>query len=83
MSDEIRIKLTGYSDPDVVTGIFASSLVDVAYVAEVTRHCIFVVTEPDVNLHNASDYEWVKSVIRQVFENEHQPITIELDGATG
>ncbi len=72
MSTEARIRLTGFSDASVVESIFASDMVDVAYIDEVTPECIFIYTEPDVNLNNPSDYEWVKSIIKHAFEGTSQ-----------
>lgn len=77
-----RIRLDGYSDAEAIEGIFASSLVDVAYVEEITPRGIFVTPDTSVNLNDPADFEWVKSVIQTTLEDYHQNgIRIELEPA--
>ncbi len=77
-----RIRLEGYSDAEAVQDIFASSLVDVAYVDEVTPRGIFVTPDVGVNLNDPADYEWVKSVIQSTLEDHRQHgVRIELEQA--
>ena len=59
-----RLKLTGYPSAEQVNAIFASSLVDVAYVVETTPEVAYIVADDSDWPSNPTEYEWLCSMIR-------------------
>jgi len=77
---EARIKLTGCRDAEFIERLFESNLVNVAYIDETTSDCIYVVSEPDVDMNEPKNYEWVKCVISNALERTtEQGVRIELE----
>jgi hypothetical protein len=58
-----RIKLVGFGDAKTIEDIFASSMVDVAYIDEVTPDAIYVIGDIGINFERPEDFVWVKEVI--------------------
>ena len=58
-----RIKIVGFGDAKAVEDIFGSSMVDVAYVDEVTSDAIYVVGDIGIDFERPGDFAWVKEVI--------------------
>jgi hypothetical protein len=75
--DRPRLKLTGHSSADEVDAVFASSLVDVAYVIETTEAAVFVVADDPAWPTDGADYEWLCSVIKDTLA-EYGMLGIEL-----
>jgi hypothetical protein len=60
-----RLKLTGHRSAAAVEDIFASSMVDVAYVVEATSEAVLVVADDAAWPADREDYDWLCSIIRQ------------------
>jgi hypothetical protein len=60
-----RLQLTGHRSAEEVKAVFASSLVDVAYVIETTTEAIFIVADDLSWPVDSNDYDWLCSVIRE------------------
>jgi len=60
-----HLRLDGYTDSAAVDDAFASSLVDVAYIDEITPEAIFVLPDQagSIDLDNPKDVEWLTDVI--------------------
>jgi hypothetical protein len=57
--------LTGHRSGEEVDAVFASSLVDVAYVIEVTPDAVLVVADDPAWPTDQVDYHWLCSVIQE------------------
>ena len=64
------IKLTGYHDAAKLEEIFASDLVDVAYVDDVGPDSIHIIGDNCIDLSDPKDYAWAASLIEGVLQ-EH------------
>lgn len=71
-----RIKLTGFRDASVIDAIFASSMVDVAYIDEIVPDAIYVISEdPD----NTADFTWLREIISQTLKDQGiEGVTIQI-----
>jgi hypothetical protein len=58
-----RIKIVGFNDANVIKDIFASSMVDVAYIDEVTPDAIYIIGDVGIDFQKPDDFEWIKEVI--------------------
>ena len=63
------LRLTGYRSTEDVEAVFASSLVDVAYAVGRVGDGVLVAADDARWPVDASDYEWLCSVIRQALAN--------------
>ena len=63
------LRLTGYRSPEEVEAVFASSLVDVAYAVGRVGDGVLVAADDARWPVDASDYEWLCSVIREALAN--------------
>ncbi len=59
-----RLKLTGHRSTDKVNDVFATSLVDVASVADVTGGAVYIAADNPAWPTDAADVEWLCSVVR-------------------
>lgn len=57
--------MTGHTSTDAVEKLFASSLVDVAYVIETTNDAIYMVADDPEWPADADEYEWLCSIIKE------------------
>jgi hypothetical protein len=64
------IKLAGYHDAANVEGIFASDLVDVAYVHDVGPDSILIIGDNCIDLADPKDYAWATSLIEGVLRDQ-------------
>lgn len=71
-----RLKLTGHRSAEEVDAIFASCLVDVAYVVDTTPTAVFVVADDPAWPTDPADYEWLCSIIRETLA-DHKMNRIE------
>jgi hypothetical protein len=60
-----RLKMIGHTSADAVEAIFASSMVDVAYVVETTNDALYIVADDPKWPANPAEYEWLCSVIQE------------------
>ena len=60
-----RLKLTGHHSAETVEDIFASSMVDVAYVIEATPDAVLIVADDASWPADREDYDWLCTVIRE------------------
>jgi hypothetical protein len=63
-----RIKLSGYRDADEIAKIFASSMVDIAYVDRVVDDAILAIPD-DPDLDTEASYEWLRTVINEALQS--------------
>jgi hypothetical protein len=64
-----HIILTGIKAPETVRSSFASGLVDIAGVSEISHGWARVEVEEDIDLSNPGDRDWVVNLIRQELES--------------
>jgi len=60
-----QLRLTGHRSAEEVEAVFASSLVDVAYVIEATGDIVSIVADNPEWPVDAADYAWLCSVIKE------------------
>ena len=65
-----RIKIVGFEDAKEIEDVFASCMVDVAYVDEVTTDAIYVTGDVGIDFEKREDFEWVKEVIEVTMAHE-------------
>jgi hypothetical protein len=63
-----RMRIGGFRDASIIEDIFASSMVDVAYVDEVTPDAIYVIGDVWIDFDRPEDFAWVKDVIETTLE---------------
>ena len=68
MSNAPRLKLTGYQSASQIDSIFASRMVDVAYVDEITDDGIYVIADNPDWPSDSRDFDWLCSAIRETLE---------------
>jgi hypothetical protein len=73
-----RVKLTSYSDATEVEDLFASSLVDVAYVDDIGPDGIYISGDDCIDLSSPKDYAWVTSLIEGVLR-DHGIVGIRME----
>jgi hypothetical protein len=74
-----RIRITGFRNAKTIDEIFASSLVDVAYVDEVLPDAIYAISDVGVDLERPEDFAWVKGVIESTLARHGEgPVAITL-----
>ena len=76
-----RIKLVGSRDAKTIEDIFASSMVDVAYIDEVTPDTIYVIGDVGVDFEQSADFVWVKEIIETTladYDVRNIEITLEV-----
>lgn len=64
--DQPRLKLTGHQSAEEVEEVFASSMVDVAYVVEVVDDAVFIVADDDAWPVDTADFEWLCGITRDI-----------------
>lgn len=62
-----RIKITGFNEAKVIEDVFASSMVDVAYIDEITTGAIYIVGDVGIDFEKPADFQWIKEVIEDTF----------------
>ena len=73
-----RIRLTGFHDAAKVENIFASFLVDVAYVDDIGPDGIDIIGDDCIDLSDSKDYAWATSLIEGVLR-DHGIVDIFLE----
>ena len=58
-----RIKITGFNEAKVIEDVFASSMVDVAYIDEITTDAIYIVGDVGIDFEKPTDFKWIKEII--------------------
>ena len=65
--DSSRIVLTGFTNADRIDGLFASRMVDVAYIDRMTPDAIYVISDDPPA---TADYPWIADIIQHVLTEE-------------
>jgi hypothetical protein len=79
-----RLKLTGHCSAEEVDAIFASFLVDVAYVIEETAEAVYIVADDAAWPTDRTDYDWLCSIIKETLANNGiQGVELSLVPRTG
>lgn len=60
-----QLRLTGHRSAEEVEAVFASSLVDVAYVIEAKADAVTIVADDPKWPIDPADYQWLCSVIKE------------------
>jgi hypothetical protein len=59
----VRIKIVGFEDARTIEDVFASDMVDVAYVDQITPDAIYVIGDVGIDFERPEDFAWVKEAI--------------------
>jgi len=77
----LQARLRGYRDQRLVEKAISDGMIDIAYVDRVEDHCVVLTVEPDIDIGNDEDFDWLRSVISETL-TEVGETTVVVERAT-